>query len=55
MVVQSNGMNCRSLEKGEVAVNQGEKECENMSFSLVKLKFTAPGSILSVRMNSKLK
>lgn len=31
MTVQVNGMNCRRSEKEEVAVNQGEKDCENMS------------------------
>lgn len=45
MTVQVNGMNCRSSEKEEVAANQGEKDCENMSLSLIKIKFTTYNNI----------
>lgn len=41
MTVQVNVINCRNSEKEEVAVNQGEKDCENMLLFLLKIKFTA--------------
>lgn len=44
MTVQVNVIDCRNPKKEEVAVIQGEKDCESMSlffFFLLKIKFTA--------------
>ena len=38
MMVQMNGMTCSRSEMEEISVNQREKDCENMSLSLVKIK-----------------
>lgn len=54
MAVQMRGMNSRSSEKEEVAVNQSEKDCENMPLPLIKTKSTAHSNIFSVKTESKI-
>ena len=40
-MVQMNGMTCSRSEMEKIAVNQREKDCENMSLSLIKIKPTS--------------